>query len=145
MERLVFGLMAIAAGAAAAFQSAANAGLAERIGLGAALVVNTTIVLAAALALYLANGPHVGFFPRDTPWWLYVGGACGFVIVLSLAVVFPRIGAAVAIALMLLGQSAAALAIDHFGLFAMPISPVTAARIAGMALVAGGVVLLRAG
>jgi bacterial/archaeal transporter family-2 protein len=145
MERFLFGLMAIAAGAAAAFQSAANAGLAERIGLGAALVVNTTIVLVAALALYLANGPHVGFFPRATPWWLYVGGVCGFVIVLSLAVVFPRIGAAVAIALMVLGQSAAALAIDHYGLFAMPISPVTAARIAGMVLVAGGVVLLRAG
>ncbi|HJQ97670.1 MAG TPA: DMT family transporter [Candidatus Polarisedimenticolaceae bacterium] len=143
MTNILLGLMAIAAGVAAAFQAAANAGLSSRIGIGAALVVNTSIVLLATLTFYFARGPHGSFFPADVPWTLYLGGLCGFVIILSLTVVFPRIGAAVAIALVVLGQGAAALAIDHFGLLGMPNEPVTLARVAGLVLVGGGVALIR--
>lgn len=140
----VFALVAAAAGVAASVQAAANAGLSARIGLGAALVVNTVVVLAGTIVFYLVRGPRGPFFVEGTPWALYVGGLCGFVIILSLAFVFPRLGGAVAIALVVLGQGAAALAIDHFGLLGMPVEPVTAMRVAGLALVGGGVALLRA-
>lgn len=113
-------------------------------GWGAALVVNTSIVLLASLILYFARGPHGSFFPSGTPWSLYVGGICGFIIISSLAFVFPKIGAAVAIALVVLGQGVAALVIDHFGLMGMPKEPVTLARIGGLVLVGAGVALLRA-
>lgn len=141
---MTFGIVAAIAGAAMAFQSAANAGLAARIGLAAALVVNTTVVLLGALVFYFARAPHGPFFPAGAPWSLYAGGVCGFVIILSLAFVFPRIGAGLAIALVVLGQGAAALAIDHFGLLGMPQEPITLLRVAGLVLVGGGVVLLRA-
>jgi bacterial/archaeal transporter family-2 protein len=144
MTNILFGLIATAAGVAAALQAAANAGLSSRIGLGAALVVNTSIVLLGTIVLYFARGPQGSFFPSGTPWSLYVGGLCGFVLLLSLAFVFPKIGAAVAIALVVLGQGAAALAIDHFGLLGMPKEPVTLARVAGLLLVGSGVALLRA-
>jgi len=143
MTKMVFGFIAAAAGVAAAFQAAANAGLSSRIGLAAALVVNTSIVLLGMLALYFALGPHGSFFPSDAPWNLYVGGLCGCVILLSLTFVFPKIGAAVAIALVVLGQGSAALAIDHFGLMGMPKEPVTLMRVAGLILVSGGMVLIR--
>ncbi|HXJ35295.1 MAG TPA: DMT family transporter [Candidatus Eisenbacteria bacterium] len=143
MTKILFGLAAVTAGAAAAFQAAANAGLASRIGLGAALVVNTSIVLVGTLILYVAAGRSGTFFPSDAPWSLYIGGLCGFVLLLSLAFVFPKIGAAVAIALVVLGQGAAALAIDHFGLLGMPTEPITLARVAGMLLVGAGLVLVR--
>ena len=143
MTQILFGLIAAAAGVATAFQAAANAGLASRIGLGAALVVNTVIVLLGTLVLYFARGSHGTFFPAGVPWSLYVGGVCGLVILVSLAFVFPRIGAAVAIALVVLGQGGAALAIDHFGLMGMPKEAVTIARVAGLLLVGGGVALLR--
>jgi len=138
------GLIAAAAGVATAFQAAANAGLSSRIGLGAALVVNTSIVLLGTLAFYFARGPHGSFVVSGTPWTLYVGGVCGFIVILSLAFVFPRIGAAVAIALVVLGQGAAALVIDHFGLMGMPTEPVTLARVGGLLLVGGGILLTRA-
>ena len=144
MTKILFGLISAVAGVATAFQSAANAGLSSRIGLGGALVVNTVIVLVASLALYLAQGRYGTFFPAGTPWIFYLGGVFGFVIILSLAYVFPKVGAAVAIALVVLGQGAGALAIDHFGLLEMPKEPVTFARVAGLVLVSGGVVLLRA-
>jgi transporter family-2 protein len=144
MTKALFGVIAAIAGVAGTFQAAANAGLASRIGLGAALVVNTSIVLAGTLVFYLARGGHESFFAPDAPWSLYVGGVCGFAILLSLAFVFPKIGATFAIALVVLGQGAAALAIDHFGLMGMPEEPITLGRVAGLLLVGGGVALIRA-
>jgi len=141
--KILFAALAVLAGIAAALQASANAGLSQRVGLGAALVVNTSIVLAGTLALFAARGPHASFFPAGTPWTLYIGGVCGFVLLLNLAFVFPKIGAAWAIALVVVGQSVAALVIDHYGLLGMPRDPVTVARVAGMALVAAGVALLR--
>jgi bacterial/archaeal transporter family-2 protein len=141
--KLLLAALAVLAGVAGSVQASANAGLSEKVGLGAALVVNTTIVLAGTLIFFFARGAHASFFPAGTPWTLYIGGLCGFVIIFSLAFVFPKIGGAWAIALVVLGQSAAALVIDHYGLLGMPRDPVTLVRIGGIALVAGGVALSR--
>jgi transporter family-2 protein len=144
MTKILFAFIAIAAGIATSFQSAANAGLSSRIGLGAALVLNTLVVLLGTVIFYLCSGRDGPFFPSGTPWYLYVGGLCGFIVILSLAFVFPKIGAGVTIAILVLGQGAAALAIDHFGLLGMPKEPVTFARAAGMFLACSGVALMRA-
>jgi transporter family-2 protein len=143
MTQILFGVIAIAAGIAASFQSAANAGLSARIGLAAALVVNTSVVLVATIAFYLTNGRSTAFFTSGAPWYLYLGGVGGFVVILSLAFLFPKIGAALAIALLVLGQGVAALAIDHFGLLGMPQVSVTLTRVGGLLLVGGGIALLR--
>jgi transporter family-2 protein len=144
MSSVSFGILAAAAGAAAAVQAAANAGLSSRIGLAATLVLNSLLVLGCSLAFQLARGWPGTFFASGTPWNLYVGGFCGFFIIFSLASVFPRIGAALAIALVVLGQAVAALAIDHFGWMGMPQQPISLARAAGLLLVLGGVALIRA-
>jgi len=141
--KLVFALLAVCAGIASSFQSAANGRLSQRIGLGATMVINTTVVLVGSLALFIARRPHTNFFPVGTPWAEYIGGVCGFVIVFSLALAFPEIGAALTVALLVLGQSVTALAVDHYGLLGMPRDPISASRFAGLALVAGGVALIR--
>jgi len=144
VTQLFYAVLAATAGIVSVIQGAANAGLSARIGLSGALVLNTLVVLAATVALHLVRGSGTGFFPGGIPWSLYVGGFCGFIIIVSFAVVFPKIGAAVAIALVVLGQGVAALAIDHYGLMGMPRDPVTLARVLGMLMVGAGVVLIRA-
>jgi transporter family-2 protein len=141
MPALVFALVAVAVGVAGSIQGAANAGLASRIGLAPTLVANTIVVALGVVAFYLATPGKL--HAPGTPWHFYVGGACGFFIIAAMAWIFPRIGAAVAMALIVLGQGVAALAIDHYGLWEMPKEPVTLARIAGLALIGGGIVLLR--
>ena len=140
---ILYALAAAGAGFAASFQGAANSGLAARTGLGAALVVNTTLVLIGSLVFFFATGSHSAFFPAGTPWFLYIGGLCGFVFILANAFVFPKIGAASAVALVVLGQGAAALAIDHFGLMGLAHQPISSSRLAGLALIVAGVVLMR--
>jgi bacterial/archaeal transporter family-2 protein len=141
--KIVFGALAIAAGVAAAMQAATNAGLAKSAGLGAALVVNTVIVLIGAIGLWLAMGAKTTFFPTGASWTFYLGGFFGFAIIASLAFVFPKIGAAYAVALMVGGQCVAALMVDHFGLMGMPREPLTNQRVIGVALVAAGAVVVR--
>ena len=142
--KLLFAALAIAAGVAAALQAATNAGLSKSAGLGPALVVNTVVVLIGALGLWAALGAKTTFFPESVPSAFYLGGVYGFVIIASLAFVFPKIGAAYAIALMVAGQCGAALVVDHFGLVGMPRDPVTTQRVIGVALVAAGAVVMRA-
>jgi transporter family-2 protein len=142
-SKILLAALAVLAGIAGSVQASANAGLSQRVGLGAALVVNTVIVLAGSLVLFVARGPHADFFPAGTPWLLYTGGLCGFLIIACLAFVFPRIGAAWAIALVVSGQCAAALLVDHYGLLGMPKDPITLSRVAGLALVAAGAFLIR--
>lgn len=145
MNSIAFATLAVFAGVAAAIQAAVNAGLARTTGLGAALVVNTLVVLIGTIALWLATADEkTSFFPAGTPWTLYLGGVGGFVIIASLAIVFPRIGAAYAIVLMIGGQCVTALAIDHFGLVGMPRDPLTMQRVIGVILVAAGALVMRA-
>ena len=142
--KLVFSALAIAAGVAAALQAATNAGLSKSVGLGPALVVNTVIVLIGAVGLWAALGAKTTFFPDSVSWTFYLGGLFGFVIIASLALVFPKIGAAYAVALMVGGQCCAALLVDHFGWVGMPRDPLTLQRVIGVALVAAGAVVIRA-
>src|SRR4029453_4648298 len=126
--KIGFAALAVAAGVAAALQAATNAGLARAAGLGPALIVNTLIVLISSLGLGAGGGGRTPFFPAGASWTLYLGGLFGFVIVASLAFVFPKIGAAYAVALMVGGQCIAALIVDHFGLMGMPHDPLTIQR-----------------
>jgi transporter family-2 protein len=141
--KIVFAMLAMAAGMAAALQGATNAGLARATGFGPAVVVNTVVVMIAAIGLWAVTGAKTTFFPAGVSWTLYLGGLCGFVIIAGLAFVFPKIGAAYAIALMVAGQCVAALVVDHFGLMGMPRDPLTLQRLIGIALVAAGATVMR--
>lgn len=136
---------AVAAGVAASLQAAANASLAARTGLGAALVVNGAVVFAATLAFWFGAGSRGPVVAAGAPWTAYLGGLFGFSVVACACFAFPRLGGGAAVALMVLGQGAAALAIDQLGLFGSERHPATAARLAGLALLCAGVFLLRKG
>jgi transporter family-2 protein len=144
MSRVLLSCLAIIAGVAAAIQSAANAALATRAGLGAALFISNAVVfLGATLLLSATGGLRALSSSLGAPWHHYVGGVCGFIIVSGITFVFARLGAALALALVVLGQSAMALAIDHFGMWGMTRAPLNGWRLAGSLLLVLGVVLMR--
>jgi transporter family-2 protein len=93
------------------------------------------------LALYRdwPSGERIG----EAPWWVWIGGLLGAFYVLGSIVTAPRLGAVSLVALILAGQAVASLIVDHFGWVGFEANPVTAGRLAGMALVATGVALVR--
>ncbi len=79
----------------------------------------------------------------SVPGWAYLGGLCGAFYVLVSIVALPRLGAVAVIAIALVGQQAAAVAIDTLGLFKAPRIPLSMPRLIGVAMVALGVVLVQ--
>ena len=136
-------IVPVLAGIASTLQATSNGALAGRVGLPGALLVSITVSAAAILVLYLVQGSETGLFPAGTPWVLYLGGVYGFLILAALAFAFPRIGGAWTIALLVLGQGVAALAVDHFGLFGQPRAPLSPVRVAGVGLLVAGTLLMR--
>ena len=139
----ILSLLPFTAGAASTLQAATNGALAARIGLPATLFVSTTVTAAVIVPLYLAKSAGTPLFPPGASWVLYLGGVYGFVILAVLAFAFPRLGGAWTIAVMVLGQGMAALAVDHFGAFGQLREPVSVTRLAGVVLVAVGTLMMR--
>ena len=75
------------------------------------------------------------------PWWAWTGGFLGAIYVAGVTVVAPRLGVAALTALVVAGQLAMALVLDHFGWLGFARRPVDLVRVAGVAMVLGGAML----
>ena len=77
------------------------------------------------------------------PWWVWIGGALGAYFVAATIFLAPKLGATTMVAVLLAGQMIASLALDHFGILGYPVHPASIGRIVGIAMIAGGVILVR--
>jgi bacterial/archaeal transporter family-2 protein len=139
-------LLALATGAGIAAQAVINARL--RVVLGEPLwaaAVQTFIGLALILlvALVLRQPAPLTAGLERAPWWVWTGGLLGATYVTVSIILVPRLGAALMLAAMLVGQLVFALLIDHFGWFGATPIRLTPSRALGVALLIGGFLLLR--
>ncbi len=115
----LFGL-GIAAGAMITLQSVLNSSLGVRAGvLGSVLLL--TFVSIAVLTVLIFLFPGTAEFrrlPSLSQWYLYTGGVLGVVILAVPIFLIPKIGAAVSLTAILVGQLGFAVIVDHFGLLA---------------------------
>lgn len=135
----------VVGGMLTALQAPTNAMLAKPLNspVNAAFVsfaVGTAVLLVAILALRVR--PDWGGV-QALPWYAWMGGAYGAVFVVAAAFSAPRLGVASTITLMIAGQLVAGVAVDHFGGFGGEAKPVNLVKLAGVALVFLGVVLVR--
>lgn len=72
------------------------------------------------------------------PWWSWVGGFMGAYVVASSVVLAPRLGATAMLALIVCGQMAASVVIDHYGWLGYRVDPVNVRRIVGTLLLVAG-------
>ena len=139
-----YAVLAVLAGALLPLQALVNARLGHATAGGLFASACSFLVGTLALALVLAVSrpalPSAEALMR-LPAWIWAGGLLGaaFVVVATLAV--PRIGAASLVALAVLGQMLAALALDRYGVL-QAARPVDATRLLGALLVVAGVVLV---
>ena len=138
-------LLAFVAGALIPVQAAANAALSKSIQGNvpfAALTLFVVAGVATAAGALLAGGQiPSGAALRAAPWWSYLGGLIVAFYVFTITFLAPRLGVGTAIALVVAGQIAAALAVDHFGLLRSLTFPLTSVRLVGAALMVVGVFL----
>jgi transporter family-2 protein len=136
--------LALVAGLAGSIQVAVMGRFGERIGSFEALAANLifSAIIATAVLLVLRQS-LAGFGDAlRSPWWYWVGGGgMGVVVVLSITVVTPRIGAAATIGLLIAGQLAMGVVIDTYGLFGVDKVALSWPRVLGVLLLAAGAVL----
>jgi bacterial/archaeal transporter family-2 protein len=98
---------------------------------------------AALLASFAMRAPWPAMEKLNgTALWMWFGGVLGAFYVFTSIVAGPRIGAAVAVPLAIAGQVIVALMLDHFGWLGFPQSTISPLKLAGAAMVIGGVVLI---
>jgi len=143
----VLAALALALGALLPVQVGANAELAGWLGAAVrASLVNFGLgfFLLTGFALVFVRGlPGAGGI-AGAPWWAWTGGVVGASYVLGSTLLGPRLGAVTFFAVLLAGQTVASLIVDHYGWLGFAEREITAGRLAGVALLAAGVVLVRA-
>lgn len=140
-------LLVILAGGATALQAPTNARLAGAMASPVNAAVVSFLIGTAALgllALTLQTRPDAAAV-RTLPWWTWIGGLYGAIFVVCAAWSVPRLGVALTVILMVAGQILVSVLLDHFGALGVPKQPLNLTRIAGVALVIGGVLLVRRG
>ncbi len=143
---LAFYLLATGAGVSFVFQQAVNANLRNEIGspwwAGFISYLGGTL---AMLAMIVALGePWLTRAAMSrTSWMSWSGGIFGAIYIAVSILLLPRLGAALVVALIVLGQMLGALAFDHFALLGVPENPISLPRLAGAALLVAGVILIR--
>ena len=115
-----------------------NGRLATDLGnIGSSIVIHATGMVAVLLLLSIKK--KVPKLPKNLPWYYLSGGAIGILTILSNNYAFAGLGISLTLALGLLGQTAAALIIDHFGLFGTKVQPLTYNRFIVLILIGAGI------
>ena len=138
--------LALLAGLASTIQAGVNALLVRYAGHGIVAALVSFAVGTLALAAYglIARTPLPSWNQlSQTPPLMLSGGVFGAYFVASVIFAAPRLGAAALIAFVVAGQMLASILLDHFGLLGFAEHPVNLWRLAGVACLIAGVVLIR--
>ncbi len=142
----VYIVLAIVAGACSPTQAGINSRLGMAVGgsTHAALVsfFVGTLALAAYAGVLRLPWPTTKAF-LSVPWWVWMGGCIGAFFVAVTIFLVPKLGAATLMAALIAGQMVASIFLDHYGLLGYPLHPASAGRLLGVALIVGGVLLIR--
>ena len=140
MDRGVAVALAAAIGGTLALQGPLNSMLGHSVGSLTASVVAFTVGLIALLAVSVMAGGLSGIaHAGDAPWWALLGGGLiSALYVASIVWTVRALGAGGLTAATIAGQFAIAMVVDHFGWLGVERQPITAAKLAGLALLAAG-------
>lgn len=131
-------------GVAVGLQGPIAAQMSKRVGSAASsFVVHVSGAFLSGALLLTRGGENIQNW-RSLSWYMLGSGAFGVVLYLTINHTMPRLGATTALALIIIGQLAMGILIDHFGLFGVEIRQLSAIRLIGLILlIAGGYLVVR--
>ena len=131
-------------GVAVGLQGPIAAQMSKRVGSAASsFVVHVSGAFLSGALLLARGGENIQNW-RGLSWYMLGSGAFGVVLYLTINHTMPRLGATTALALIIIGQLAMGILIDHFGLFGVEIRQLSGIRLMGLILlIAGGYLVVR--
>ncbi len=141
----LMGAVAFLGGILNTVQSGANATLSKSLGQPiAAAVIVSSVTAAMFLVIALVMGIRI---PREAllgavPWWAWIGGLMGGFYILASILLAEKLGAAVFIGCTVTAALVTSVVMDHFGLVGFKEHAAGLGRVAGVALMIGGLALI---
>ena len=137
-------LIGILGGIAVGMQGPIAAQMGQRVGSAASsFVVHVSGAFLSGALLLIRGGETIQNW-RSLSWYMLGSGLFGVVLYLTINHTMPRLGATTALALIIIGQLAMGILIDHFGLFGTAIRHLDTWRMVGLLfLVVGGYFVIR--
>jgi bacterial/archaeal transporter family-2 protein len=137
-------LIGILGGVAVGMQGPIAAQMGQRVGSAASsFVVHVSGAFLSGVLLLSRGGENLQNW-RSLSWYMLGSGFFGVVLYLTINHTMPRLGATTALALIIIGQLAMGILIDHFGLFGTAIRQLDAWRVVGLVfLMVGGYFVIR--
>lgn len=134
-------IFAVLVGALSAGLIPVNGALSDKYGDFFANMIYNLVALGSAVVVLLIRRPRIK--PESKlPVLAYAGGVVGFFFVLFNNFAFGKISVSAILGLCLLGQSIMSVFVDRFGLFKMPKKEFRPEKFIGLAVIAGGIVVL---
>ena len=145
MDKIFWIALAFLAGSLIPLQGAFNA----RLGAAGASLMHASLISfvigTLAIAAYVfatrQSVSWAGF--ASAPWYAWFGGFCGAFSLSAIILVYPQLGPGLAFGLLVAGQLIVSVLLEHFDILVAQGHPLSLLRLAGIALVLGGVVLIR--
>lgn len=138
-------IIALISGALLPIQGGLNSRLGKAVEtpVGAALIsfVIGTVALAAYCLLTRQQILWSGL--KSTPAYLWIGGLLGAFYITATIMAFPRLGPALTFGLVVAGQMIMSLLMGHFNLLVAHPQPINLMKLLGVALIIGGVIIIR--
>ncbi|MDR3052094.1 MAG: DMT family transporter [Oscillospiraceae bacterium] len=145
MYPMLYETLTLFAGALIAVMVTANGLLTDGVGLWPGLVIIHICGLCAISLTLLIRHKRFTLRAPGMPWYLYTGGVVGVATTLLNNVCYAPLGAALMLALCVVGQLLCSSVIDHWGLFGMRRYPFLRIKLAGFGLMALGLVAMTLG
>ena len=138
-------VFALAAGAFIAVQAGSNSQLKKSIGVPMpAVIVNYLVGLTCIVLYTLARRAHVAVFSKagTVPWWGWMGGMFGALYGVAAVILASQMGAATLTLLVVTGQLACSVMLDHFGWMGFEVHAASPSRLVGCVLMIAGLGLI---
>jgi transporter family-2 protein len=145
MNKAIWFLTALLAGAFLPIQAGLNNKMGKALSSPIYASMISLMVGAMAVAFYILLTRQTGNWSglKTVPGYVWISGGLGAFYVTSVILAFPQIGPALTFGLIVAGQMLISILLDHFNILVAAPHPINVWRILGLALIVGGVVIIR--
>ena len=145
MNKIIWILLTLFAGAILPIQAGFNARLAKGVGSGIHATFISFVIGTIAMLLIVSvtkqNYSLSGV--KELPVYAWLGGMLGAFFISILIFAFPQLGAGLTFGLVITGQLVVALLLEHFNLLVEEPHPINFLRLLGITLIIAGVIIIR--
>jgi len=145
-SQLIFIVFAIVAGAVLPIQAGLNVQLGKSVQQPIFAAFASFLIGSIGLVIYLLllkfDFSTIAQTKTVSPV-VWIAGILGAFYVAAVIILAPRLGTALTFSLIVTGQMAISLVLDHYGLMGLPVKAINWQRLLGVSLLVAGVLLIR--